>query len=278
MIRKEIDTGLLLFHQHDHAQLAGELAAQIGNDLFAAPDARAVRGIGLHDTGWVDHDHRPTIDSQGRPLDVFDTPWPLALPIWSGSASRASEADQYAGLLVSLHSLSLSVFASGKAPMKHESWDMSDPQARFAVNQFQHEQIELQERLRGALGLRTDRPLKHGLAEGSSDPREAQLLFDFRMLQAMDRLSLDICCTELVAPRIEPVLARPGGERIDLNVKRQTHGHLTVAPWPFHVDEVSVAIPVRRLEATHFASNDALRAALNSAAVEQYDVRLSPAD
>ena len=72
--------------------------------------------------------------------------------------------------------------------------------ARFENNKFQHRQIEIQEEVRGKLGMRTDIPLTLGLAGSGFDLREDQLHFDFRWLQALDQISLGICCTHAVQP------------------------------------------------------------------------------
>src|SRR5689334_4373848 len=113
MIRRRVADEFWLFTQHDHALLAGVLAERLGNDTFASPDPReaVVRGVAMHDCGWPLHDDAPTLNRHGEPLDVFETPPQIGLRVWSEAARRAAGADPYAGLLVSLHSLSLSMFA-----------------------------------------------------------------------------------------------------------------------------------------------------------------------
>ncbi len=91
---------------------------------------------------------------------------------------------------MSLHNLSLSVIASTQAAGNHEKFDMSKMTEQFELNKFQHREIERQERLRKELGMNTDRPLKFGLAFAGTDLKEDQLLFNFRLLQAMDMCSL----------------------------------------------------------------------------------------
>src|SRR4051812_8913976 len=114
MIRREDEGGFLLITQHDHALISGELAEQFGNEYFArpAPLESVLRGIRLHDGGWPLHDDQPTRNSDGLPLDVFETPPEIALKVWTAGVERAAAEDKYAGLLVSVHVLNLSVFAS----------------------------------------------------------------------------------------------------------------------------------------------------------------------
>ncbi len=277
MIRRHLGRRWLLFTQHDHAQLARDLAEHVGNARFARPEPRepVLAAIGLHDAGWPLHDDAPTLNSRGEPLDVFESPHEIALEVWTASARRAAEVDPYAGLLTSIHVLNLSIYATGHAPINHAKWDISDPRKRFAVNQFQHDQIELQERLRGQLGLHTDRPLKHGLAEGWTEPRERALACHFRLLQAMDLLSLNLCCTEVVAPVIQNVIPGPDERPIMLAVRRLSDEAMQVNPWPFDVPAFEVAIPYRAVPAQPFASREAFLQAWQAAPMETFQVTVS---
>src|SRR5687768_18404240 len=96
MIRRQQGDDWLLITQHDHALLAGELAEHFGNEYFARPEPRepALRGVRLHDCGWPLHDDQPTINKDGKPLDVFETTRDIALPVWRSSADQASAADK----------------------------------------------------------------------------------------------------------------------------------------------------------------------------------------
>ena len=253
MIRRQVGQEFWLITQDDHAQISGQLAEQIGNENFSPPSSdSAISGITLHDCGWPLHDDQPTLNADGLPRDVFESTMEIGLRVWEASADRAIERDDYAGLLVSLHSLGLSAFASGH-------WNLNDPRVRFEVNRFQHKMIELQESLRQRLGLRTDRPVKNGLAEDSSDPKEQQLLSDFRWLLAMDKLSLAICCTQPPFPTIEP------------NFKIERDGNdVVLDPWPFAKSRIDLEIPFRRIAAKKYADDREFRDAYFSAPVERF--------
>jgi hypothetical protein len=268
MIRRHAGNEFWLITQDDHARLSGAMAEQFGANGYAAPDTRTILGTSLHDCGWPLHDDQPTLNPQGMPLDVFETPRTIGPQVWAASAERAAERDPYAGLLVSLHSLWISVTASGTSSPGSDRWDMSDRATRFQVNQFQQGQIELQEALRRRLGMRTDEPRKYGLNELSDDPREKQLIFDFRLLQAMDRLSLAICCTAPPAAVIGPLPTRPGGADRPLRVARRSPWHITVTPWPFREEPVEASVPFRRLPARPFEDDAAFRAEYAAAAVD----------
>ena len=265
MIRREVqrdDKGeFLLIAQHDHALIAGELAEHFGNDHFARPEPRelALQGVRLHDCGWPLHDDQPTINKDGKPLDVFETPRQIALPVWTASAEKASAIDPYAGLLVSLHVLSLPVFASSQTSFQHEKFDLSEPAEKFAVSKFQHREIERQEDLRTRLGLRTDKPTHHKHPHEVTQKNEDLLTFNFRMLQAMDAISLAACCTTPPASQSQDVLPHRGAKPIKFAIARRGDD-VTINPWPFDQPKVELKIPVCRIAAKKYANNDELRA------------------
>jgi len=159
----------------------------------------------------------------------------------------------------------------------HERFDTSDAGIRFEVNKFQQQQIELQEELRRRLGLRVDEPRRFGLAEQSRDPRERQLVFDFRLLQAMDKLSLSICCTKPPFDALEPLLTEPGGANRPIKVRLVGTFELALSPWPFRQERLAVSVPLRRVPERSYAGDEAFRDAYRAAPVERIDFALRPA-
>jgi hypothetical protein len=268
MIRRRDGENWVLISQSDHAALSGELARHVGGMAFAKLEETAIRACAMHDAGWPLHDEAPTLNLDGNPLDVFETPRELGLSIWEKSAEIATEENPYAGLLVSLHSLHLSAL-----PMPvPERFENSQMRQRFENNKFQHKQIELQENLRRKLGLQTDIPLTLGLASPGTDPREDQLLFDFRWLQALDQISLAICCTQSPFDRAM-VYARPGRRVTELHLARSGND-LLVSPWPFEQRELSCTIAGRVVPNQPWESTELFRQAYNHAPVEQIEVRI----
>lgn len=279
MIRREDDGEFLLIAQHDHALIAGQLAEQFGNAQFASPDPResTVRGVSLHDCGWPLHDDAPTLNRDGLPSDVFETIRPVAIKVWTASADRASAEDPYAGLLTSLHVLALSVFATSQTSFAHEKFDMDNPQDRFAVVKFQQHEIARQEELRQRLGLRTERPQHHGgLAKQGNQKAEDQLQFNFRLLQAMDAISLAACCTTAPMQQTQDVFRRPGGEKVKLSLSRSGNDVL-VDPWPFTPREIKLDIPATRVGSGPYESDERFRAAFAAAPSEVIHARVLPA-
>ena len=262
MIRNDRGDHLLLITQDDHAVLAGQLAAHLGNARFDGPDPRpqTLLGVEMHDAGWPLHDDdTPDLNEDGRPLHVLEIRAPLAVRVWRESARRAADRDPYAGLLVSLHVFTLSALAVTPNLSAHERFEKRDE--LFLVNQFQQDEIERQERLRTLVGLRTDRPLNLGLAAPNVDREEDRLRFNFAWLRACDAISLDACTGKRVfdlSPQVHP---RIGSVAMELMMTHPRPDTVTVDPWPFGSKLIELEIPARRVSSAPFESVDAFRAA-----------------
>lgn len=268
MIRRRQGSDFLLITQHDHALLSGELAELFGNGEFAAPVPReqAISGIRLHDSGWPLHDEEPTINAEHLPLDVFETPRKIAFKVWTASVERATRHDPYAGLLVSLHVLALSVLASERT-VSNGSFSLDNPQDRLAVIKFQQREIERQETLRSLAGLRSEKGAHHAVVRDVRQEAEDQLQFNFALLQVMDQLSLALCCTEPPTCTSRDLPQRPGGTKLKLNFTRQGND-VRVDPWPFAQPRVELKIPACRIAAKAYKNDAELRTAYTGAAAE----------
>lgn len=276
MIRRQTAEAYWLFAQHDHALLAGELARHWGNANFARPDPfeSTILGTAHHDAGWPLHDEHPTRSAAKIPLDVFETPRQITHKVWLESANRAIAIDPYAGLLVCLHGLSLSAISvSANQPAK---FDPQQLRQQFDLNKLQHQLIERLERLRAQLGLRIDRPLRLGLAEGWTDDAEDKLKFNLRLLQAMDLISLSICCTtppDFIPGHVHP---RPGEATVKLQLARPTPGELRVSPWPFDLARLEVSIPYRIVPQRTYQSDAELQVVYSTAQTQMLTATLIP--
>lgn len=276
MIRRREGDQFWLFRQDDHARLAGELARRVGNAQFARPEPRVavLTGISEHDCGWPLHDEEPTRSPAKLPLDFMETPRAIAHKVWLASARRAAAIEPYTGLLVSLHVLGLS--AISVSPNQPARFDVQQMRQQFDLNKFQHAVIELLEGLRAKLGLRVDRPLRLGLAEGWTDDAEEQLKFNFRLLQAMDGLSLAICCDNPPPNASSPFHTRPGASAITLQRHRTSRDLLLVKPWPFDEKELRVSVPFRAIPDRIYETDDDFHKCLSGAQTQQFEVTLRP--
>jgi hypothetical protein len=243
MIRRTAGDRFYLISQDDHAKLAGELAGHWGNDRFSKPNPAelTILGATLHDCGWPLHDLAPTLNKDGLPLDVFETPREIALRVWAASVNQSAEHGDYVQLLVSLHVLFLSVQLT-----------MTDPIDRFEINKFQHQQVELQENLRRQLGMRSTMPLKLGLEVEPSNQQEQWLRLNFHLLQALDLISLALCCTRPPFSHSRLVWDQPDGTPTPLTMNRVDERTVRVSPWPFDRPQIELEIPCRAVRAVRF--------------------------
>lgn len=276
MIRHARGDAFLLITQHDHALLSGKFAERIGNALFAPPSPfeQTVAGIALHDCGWPVHDDDgPTLNGKGLPLHVLESPMGVATRVWAESVRRATERDPYTGLLVSLHVTALSTFARSQGWIPHER--AKTPAEHFMLNKFQQKQFEIQEGLRRLLDMRTDLPLHNGLADPGVDDAEDLLIFNYNLLKTMDRISLDLCCSEDLFPQIEDVYPRPGESPLTIKVRHTGPGAMELSPWPFAAERLAFEVPCRRVPAKTYASDEAFREVYRDAPVEHYRVHVA---
>jgi hypothetical protein len=268
MIRHRRGDDFLLITQHDHAQLSGQLARRVGNALFSAPTPfkETVDGVTLHDCGWPLHDDQPTLNPHGYPLHVLESPMSITMRVWSESARLAAERHPFTGLLVSLHVLNLSAIAQSRDQSPHERY--RDARDLFELNKFQHKQVEHQVNLRRALDMRTDAPLKLGLATPGADEGEDLLLFGYHLLKAMDAISLDVCSGEDLFETVEEVYPRPGHAPLTLRIGHPGRFEITVDPWPFDVDPIALDISTRRVPAHRYENDAEFQATYATAPIE----------
>ena len=276
MIWRQRGRELVLISQHDHSRLSGELARRLGNALFVPPSPfePVVHAIAEHDCGWAEEDGRPAIDLRGQPTHVFEADVLTSIGAWEKSVEQVTAHDPYAGLLVSLHTMALANHAAARQP------DPEDEFARqrvFRVRRFVHRQIELQEDLRRRLDMRTDLPLRGGLAEQGRAAEEDLLRTNFFLLEFLDQLSLDLCFGRLVFQRIEMLYPRAGEGPMSARIGGDADAGITLSPWPFNSPRLELDIPARKIGAGPYRDVATLWNTCESAAPCSLRVVLRPA-
>jgi Protein of unknown function (DUF3891) len=272
MLRLETETGWWLVTHPDHARLAGAFAERWGNDRFLPPEprARVLRGITLHDDGWVARDAKPEITRQGKPsafsvelvgkysafeeIDLADY-----LAVRDRAVRLIAAEDPYAALLISMHTYSLlsehadrSTIAAAELPL---------------LDRFLEQQKELQQVLWNQIQ-----------ADASVLPAqksEGAIRDHFRLLQANDNLSL-LTCVDFSRPAslLHPLPLREGGyARVE--VRSSGTRHFVLDPYPFNASSLSIQFPARHVKGKLFSSAEELRAQFAAAPVEMLTVTLS---
>jgi hypothetical protein len=113
-----------------------------------------------------------------------------------------------------------------------------------------------------------------GLAKLGTSPAEDQLTFNFRLLQAMDRVSLALCCTNEPFDGIKDLPPRPGMAGRTVQMRKSGETGLIVDPWIFDQDELRESVPCRCVPARAYADDDDLRTAYAAASIESLEFTL----
>ena len=76
MVVAEGPTEYILYAQNDHGDLAGQFAADWGNEKFSPlkPRDSMVLVAEAHDNGWWHWDINPSVDDEGVPITFRRTP------------------------------------------------------------------------------------------------------------------------------------------------------------------------------------------------------------
>ena len=272
MIRRTVDLDCRLITQADLARLAARLAGQVGG-AFAPPEplAGTVAALALHACGWADDDARPTLNPQGLPRDDTEHSRPELLNIWQSSAARAErDGGPYAGLLVCLHLLARS--AALLQPPERGVPIERPGRLRFEINRFQNVVVERLERLRGLLGLATDRPLRLGLGDGWTTPDEERLKYNLRLLQVMTQIARAVCGQSPPPPHSGLLHRRPGDTPVNLRLDRRRADRLLIFPWPFVPQQIEESVPYRAIHRLPFMSETDLQTAYATAPTGAFQI------
>jgi len=279
MIRREWKGQLLLIPQTAHAQLAGKLAGQWGNEEFLSPQPRleVILATAQHDHGWEEWERAPQLNPQkGLPYHFTEMPIPEHLRILRGSVERIRKQNAYAALLVSLHGAAL--YAHDLDPAR------DSPQTREQVREFLSEQLKVQQELRWELEQAYPPPPPRIVVEDDEDEdepspsREAlyhqwisepHVNLNFRLLQVWDWLSLLLCCFPLTE-RVIPQVPRNDDPASWVEMKLIPRGEnaFTLDPYPFRAPQFRVTVSGRLLAGT-FQTQESFLSAYRAAPVQQ---------
>lgn len=225
--------------QAAHSWISGQLARRWGNRAVPAPVplAEVCLGAEQHDIGMADWDRRPALDPDtGFPVPFLKLPLATHIALWTEAPEKVLSQSPYAALLVSLH---------GTALFRHRT---PTPE----IERYLRDQLAFQDDLVARIG---------------ADP--AQLRLNQRLVWALDHLAL-VGLIPAWAPEDNTV-----GD-VSIHVEIAGERHVTVDPWPFGEDEITLRYPGRRLTARS-ATEPELQARLAEAPWVDVDVTWTPA-
>ena len=265
MLRLQTETGWWLITHPDHARLAGAFARHWGNATFQSPEPRdsVLHAIDVHDDGWAVRDAQPLTTREGKPsafsqelvgkysafeeIDLADY-----LAVRERAVAQVEVRDQYAALLVSMHTYNLLTDRADRSTIA--------PQQLPLLDAFLERQRARQARLRDA--VRADARYTQ------TDTSDDAIVQNFRLLQATDNLSLLSC----VAFRGPATLLHPlrltDGDVQTVSVQATGERVFGLAPYPFDRSPLHFDLPARHVAGGSFRSPAELQQGYASAKVE----------
>lgn len=232
---------LLVFTQHDHARLAGEVLALWRSGALPEHPRREelLFAVREHDNGWREADSAPRADpATGRPHDFTTLPREPRIELWLRGAARYAGRRPWAALLITRHALGLHRDHRGEEPWDEELFAPLDE-------------------LYGAL------------LEGAGAGEE-ELEADYRYLDLADALSLAACS------RWREPTERRGHRFRWLADGREVTGELELDPFPL-AGATTFRVPCRRLPDRRYRGDADLGGELALARWEEVRIRLIPA-
>jgi hypothetical protein len=203
----------LLFGQHEHALMAGELARRWGER--PRPFESTVYAVVNHDLAWREPDREVLWnEAKDRPYSFMDYPLHLKLPAQKWGIDQVEDHDPYAGCLCSMH------------------------YARFLLDAERPEEIEFRD---------GEFERQARLKEGMTGEELENLERNFRFLRLCDGISLFLCLNEPGGDEDPPPY--PGGfefEGTRFDIVWEDGRTLSLDPNPFP-EPFGVGIPHRTI-------------------------------
>jgi hypothetical protein len=266
MIRAETSDAWILITHPDHAALAGAFAGAWGNARFPRPEpfGDIHYAVAHHDDGWRSRDAAPTLTRDGRPeaftrslvgayaaFEEIDLPHYLAV---RGAATAAvAEANPFAGILVSMHTVNLLTEQADASTIR--------PEHRPAYAAFLAEQRAWQAATASRLG---------------ADSAALQRGFEF--LQCCDNLSLIACSGYDQAVNLRHAQPDTVGARHLLRCESIGASCWSIRPWPFAPGPLQFRLPYRTVPKASCRDTLSLRDAFAAARPETRLVTLMSGD
>ena len=257
MIVRETPDSFILVNQHDHARVAGLMAAHWHPDYFPGPARRAAVELAVHhhDLAWIVPDRDEAWDAiNKRYFSFIDFPLAAKLAHYVRGLDQAAALDAYAGLLCSMH------YAT-----------FPDMGATEAGRAFQQAEQARQQKLLSELRLHTPLELQ-------------QLQEQLLLLKCCDSLCIYLCINQ---PGVSKAQEHPwyrqglphtssfpfaGGRNIQVG----WHNSHIVQVSPFAFDQPFVVhLPYRQVAKAKLLEMDGGQA-LQQAAYQAYPVTLEP--
>ncbi len=252
--------------QLDHSRMAGYLAAHWGNDQFQElhPFTSMVVAAQEHDSGWWDWEIKPTLTSDGYPIDYQGSTkhlGPVKLELYRNAIDRVGARDPYAGYIVLLHQVGLLTQGGGLLP-RIPDFSKGPGVPEFLAEQ-ENDRQDLLETLRRDPRYR----------EAATDEH---LWHNYKMMEVFDQFAQFVCNRyPFDSDRRQngpshtlsdaPIPTRMGEPDTTISIDVVDATKAIVRPYPFSVDPLRIDFQARLLPATPFESEAAFHRAFYKA-------------
>lgn len=232
MLYRTIDGNRICITQPTHAWVSGQLAHAWGNETFGAvtPYDAVCLGAEQHDIGWIPWESAPTFNPEtGYPQSFAEIPSAVHTKLWAGAKHLAMPMGRYVALLVSLHGTGLYE--------RFTHWQQS-PESTRIVEAFLHQEKAFQQHLIQQLG---QDPAYQAYVTPEMIARNR------RLVATWDALSLAICMGVIEQRQFDQVPAATTEVSLTLRSINQDPTQLSIEPWCFQADQVTVVFEGRIL-------------------------------
>lgn len=247
MLHRPDPAGTIAIGQPAHAWVSGQIARAWAEPF--EPHEEVCLAVDQHDIAWIGWERSPERDPEtGLPYTFSRLPRLRRLELWSGAASLLLPQSRYAALLVSLHGTLL----VERFPPE------GDEDVQRALTDYLEREHDFQARVLDS--LRGDpRYGAHGTPEAVERNRELVFTWDGLSLALLHGVTRE---GNAVGHALTPVDGDPT--------------RVTVSPWPFREDAVTLVCEGRLLTET-YADEREMRRGLAKAPWTTIQTRLTPA-
>jgi hypothetical protein len=233
MLYRTIGENRICITQPTHAWVSGQMAQVWGNETFGlvAPYEAVCLGAEQHDIGWIPWESAPTLNFEtGYPHSFMEVAPEVHTELWKGAKHLAMPMGRYVALLVSLHGTGLYE--------RFTQWQKS-PESTRVVEAFLKQEKEFQQHLIARLG---QDPVYEPYVSPDAITRNQKLV------ATLDALSLAICMGVTGQKQFEQVPAVTGETTLTLIPLDDDSIQLSLEPWCFQANEVTVVFEGRILK------------------------------
>ncbi len=249
MIRRDLEKGWVVFHQHDHARLAGDVMKFWGNEHFSSirPFEEVMYAVNNHDLGWIEWDTYPKTDKKNRyPANFMEMNDEEQKRIWIKSFENGFHSHGYSSALIALHFSKLN-------------------ESSTCTDRDEGSSLELQKKTKDIIASIFGAEY-NSLKDNELSP---EVMTNLKFLQIGDIISLALC-HGWRSSVLKDVPSDYEDGMVDITLRSADGFKYRIDPNPFSVKKLNVSIYGKRLLRKTFDSDDVLRTALSRSQLEKF--------